>query len=109
MIRGDGAMRERLIASARERALPNIDFSPLAPRAQLSSALAQGDVHLVPQVASGGDFAVPSKVFAIMAAARPFVATAEPGSPLARLAEASGAFVCTAPRRRASSPTPCWR
>jgi colanic acid biosynthesis glycosyl transferase WcaI len=98
VIRGDGAMRERLIASARERALPNIDFSPLAPRAQLSSALARGDVHLVPQVASGGDFALPSKVFAIMAAARPFVATAEPGSPLARLAEESGAFVCTPPQ-----------
>lgn len=98
VIRGDGAMRERLIASAKERALANIDFCPLAPKAQLSSALAQGDVHLVPQMASGGDFAVPSKVFAIMAAARPFVATAEAGSPLACLAEASGAFVCTPPQ-----------
>jgi colanic acid biosynthesis glycosyl transferase WcaI len=98
VIRGDGVMRERLIASAKERALTNIDFCPLAPKAQLSRALAQGDVHLVPQMASGGDFAVPSKVFAIMAAARPFVATAEAGSPLACLAEASGAFICTPPQ-----------
>jgi colanic acid biosynthesis glycosyl transferase WcaI len=98
VIRGDGAMRESLTEDVGRRGLANVGFSPLAPKAQLSSALAEGDVHLVPQVASGGDFAVPSKVFAIMAAARPFVATAEPDSPLGRLAQASGAFVCTPPQ-----------
>ena len=97
VIRGDGAMRENLVEDARRRALANIAFQPLAPKSALSRTLAEGDVHLVPQVASGGDFAVPSKVFAIMAAARPFVATAEPDSALDRLASASGACVCVPP------------
>jgi colanic acid biosynthesis glycosyl transferase WcaI len=97
VIRGEGAMRQALTEDATSRALHNLRFAPLAPKDALSAALAEGDVHLVPQVASGSDFAVPSKVFAIMAAARPFVATAAPGSALDRLAEASGAFVCAAP------------
>lgn len=97
VIRGEGAMRPTLTEEAERRALHNLSFAPLAPKHALSPALAEGDVHLVPQVASGGDFAVPSKVFAIMAAARPFVATAAPDSALDRLAKASGAFVCARP------------
>jgi len=97
VIRGEGAMRENLVEETRRRALANVAFQPLAPKSALSRTLAEGDVHLVPQVASGGDFAVPSKVFAIMAAARPFVATAEPDSALDRLASASGACVCVPP------------
>ena len=98
VIRGEGVMRENLTQNAARRGVPNISFSPLVPKSQLPKALAEGDVHLVPQMASGGDFAVPSKVFAIMAAARPFVATAEPNSPLDLLAKESCAFVCVPPQ-----------
>jgi colanic acid biosynthesis glycosyl transferase WcaI len=97
VIRGEGAMRESLVQSARSRNLANLTFLPLAAKSMLSEALGEGDIHLVPQVARGGDFAVPSKVFAIMSAARPFVATAEANSALAKLAAESGAFVCVAP------------
>lgn len=94
-------MRESLVQGARSRNLTNLTFMPLAARSLLSEALAEGDIHLVPQAARGGDFAVPSKVFAIMSAARPFVATAEANSALARLAAESGAFLCVPP----DSPT----
>lgn len=90
-------MGDSLRKNARRRGLANIKFSPLVPTEQLSAAMAEGDIHLVPQLASGGDFAVPSKAFTIMAAGRPFIATAAAGSPLARLAQASGAFLCTPP------------
>lgn len=97
VIRGEGAMHQALTDEATLRALHNLSFAPLAPNEALSAAMAEGDVHLVPQVSSGGDFAVPSKVFTIMAAARPFVATAAPGSALDQLAKSSGAFVCVRP------------
>ena len=85
------------MAEAKRRDLTNVVFMPLAPREQISAAFAEGDLHLVPQIADGGDFAVPSKVFAIMAAGRPFIATAQAGSSLDRLARESGGFVCVEP------------
>jgi colanic acid biosynthesis glycosyl transferase WcaI len=97
VLRGNGGEAGRLTAAAAERGLGNLRFAPLVPRERLSEGLAEGDVHVVPQDPDGADFAVPSKVFTIMAAARPFVTTARPGSPLWRLQQASGAFICTAP------------
>ena len=97
VLRGNGGEAGRLAAAAEERRLGNLQFEPLVPRERLSEGLAEGDVHVVPQDPDGADFAVPSKVFTIMAAGRPFVTTARPGSPLWRLQEASGAFICTPP------------
>jgi colanic acid biosynthesis glycosyl transferase WcaI len=95
LIRGQGAGKVALRARLDEERLDAVQLEPLAPVEALSASLAEGDVHLVPQLGAGADFAVPSKIFAIMAAGRPLVATAECGSPLDRLARRSGAFVCT--------------
>jgi len=97
ILRGDGSQARDLAAEVAARRLGNVRFADLLPRERLSEALAEGDIHLVPQEPEAAEFAVPSKVFGIMAAARPFVATAYPASPLARLRDASGAFVCVAP------------
>jgi colanic acid biosynthesis glycosyl transferase WcaI len=48
---------------------------------------------LAPQNPSGAAFAVPSKIYSIMAAGRPFICTAEEGSPLDRLRAVSNAFI----------------
>ena len=97
VIRGDGAMRARLADRIARERLGNVALLPLVPADEIAASLAQADLHLVPQVADGGDFAVPSKAFAIMAAGRAFVATATPGSSIARLADESGAFAITPP------------
>jgi len=94
LIKGDGAGKAPLLARVTEEKLTNVQFEPLAPVAQLAASLAEGDVHVVPQLAAGAEFALPSKIFAIMAAGRPLVATASSGSPLERLASESGAFIC---------------
>ena len=94
LIKGDGAGKAPLLARLTEEKLSNVELAPLAPVEQLAQSLAEGDVHVVPQLAAGADFALPSKIFAIMAAGRPLVATASSGSPLERLASESGAFVC---------------
>jgi colanic acid biosynthesis glycosyl transferase WcaI len=98
VIQGEGSQEERLREITIRRGLSNVEFRPLVPPEQLDASLAGGDVHLVPQRPEGADFAVPSKVYAIMAASRPFVCTAEPGSTLWELMEQTGAFRCVAPR-----------
>jgi len=97
VLRGEGREAQALMETARAAGLANIEFSPLMPPSQLNDALAEGDIHLVPQNPQAADFAVPSKIFAIMAAGRPFVATAQPGSLLWQLCEEAGAFVCVPP------------
>ena len=99
VIRGDGNYREALERIAQGRALGNLRFEPLRPAEELGESLAEGHVHLVPQNPAGAAFAVPSKIYSIMAAGRPFVCTAEVGSPLDRLRVESDAFVICPPNR----------
>jgi colanic acid biosynthesis glycosyl transferase WcaI len=97
VLRGTGNAAERLEHRIAELGLGNIRLAALLPAGSLSEGLADGDIHLVPQDPEAADFAMPSKVFNIMAAGRPFVATARRGSSLWHLAEESGAFLCVAP------------
>lgn len=100
LLRGDGAMREELKGMIAARNLRNVRFEGLLPRERLNEGLALGDIHLVPQNPSAADFAAPSKIYSIMAAGRPFIATAEPGGTLWRLRKESGAFLCVPPNDR---------
>jgi colanic acid biosynthesis glycosyl transferase WcaI len=97
VIRGKGSERDALQSEAEARRLANVSFEPLLPPALLSEGMAEGHVHLVPQDPRAADFAVPSKIYTIMAAGRPFVATARRGTALWDLQQESGAFVCVAP------------
>ena len=98
VLRGGGSMEEELRSQAERRGLTNLRFEPLLPLDRLGEALAAADLLVVPQEPSASDFAVPSKIYTIMAAGRPIVATAREGSPLWKLAEASGAIRCAPPR-----------
>jgi len=93
-IRGEGSERGDLEREAAAAGLDNVRFSDLAPRAEISQALGDAVLHLVPQSPGGANFALPSKVFSIMAARRAFVATADADSPLGRVVTRSGAGLC---------------
>lgn len=97
VLRGDGNQAGELLSQIRRFGLTNIRLATLQPNEALGPALAAGDIHLVPQRPDAAAFAVPSKVFNIMAAGRPFVATALPDSVLGRLQRQSGAFLCVPP------------
>lgn len=115
VLRGGGREADALAECAREKNLDNVAFQPLAPPERLNEALSEGDIHLVPQNPDGADFAVPSKIYAIMAAGRPFIATARQGSQIWHLHETTNAFLCVPPddpqafadaaRRLAADPT----
>jgi colanic acid biosynthesis glycosyl transferase WcaI len=93
VFRGEGSERGTLQQQVSELGLANVHFDTLRPADRLAEGLADGDVHLVPQEPAAAEFAVPSKVYAIMSAGRTFVATANRGSPLWRLRRESGGFL----------------
>jgi colanic acid biosynthesis glycosyl transferase WcaI len=97
ILRGNGNQVQELADDIARRGLGNVRMARLQPNEGLATALAVGDIHLVPQNPSAASFAVPSKVFNIMAVARPFVATALPGTTLWELQRQSGAFLCVPP------------
>jgi colanic acid biosynthesis glycosyl transferase WcaI len=98
ILRGGGSTEGELRRQVAERGLANVRFEPLLPLERLAEGLAAADLLLVPQEPSASDFAVPSKIYTNMAAGRPMVATAREGSPLWKLAQASGAIHCVPPR-----------
>jgi colanic acid biosynthesis glycosyl transferase WcaI len=102
LLRGSGGERDAVMAAVAERGLVNAEFDELVPREQLGQALAAATLHLVPQKPDGADFAVPSKIYNIMAAGRCFVTTALPGSALWNLQAQTGAFVCVPPQDTAA-------
>jgi colanic acid biosynthesis glycosyl transferase WcaI len=97
VIRGTGNQAQLIAAEATRRGLENVEFKPLVSPEELSDSLAEGDIHLVPQDPNAADFALPSKIFGIMASARPFIATAAEQSTLWQLQRESQAFVCVPP------------
>jgi colanic acid biosynthesis glycosyl transferase WcaI len=97
VLRGNGNQAQELIAEIERRHLDNVRLAELQPNEALGTALSAGDIHLVPQNPQAAAFAVPSKVYNIMAVGRPFVATALPNSTLWHLQRQSGAFLCVPP------------
>src|SRR3954469_20489881 len=97
VLRGNGNQAQELVAEIGRRRLGNVRLAELQPNEALGTALAAGDIHLVPQNPQAAAFAVPSKVYNIMAVGRPFVATALPNSTLWHLQRQSGAFLCVPP------------
>ncbi|MDE1145967.1 MAG: glycosyltransferase [Azospirillaceae bacterium] len=97
ILRGSGSMRPAIEEEIATRALRRVRVTGLLPADELRRGLTEGDIHLVPQEPDAAAFAIPSKIFNIMAVGRPFVATAKPHSPLWHIQERSGAFLCVPP------------
>ena len=95
VVNGDGAARAALERSAADVA--NIRFVGYQPTERLSEVLATGDIHVVPLRAGLGDVSVPSKTYSSLAAARPVVASIDPGTEIPRLLDAAGAGLSVAP------------
>jgi len=79
---GDGVAKRRLEQMAAEMKLTNVTFLPVQPNERLPEMLAAADVHLVVQKKEAADLVMPSKLTNILAAGRPVVATADPGTAL---------------------------
>jgi colanic acid biosynthesis glycosyl transferase WcaI len=85
---GDGNARPALEEAARRRKLPNVKFIPPQPRERLPEVLASCDVGLVTMKRGVANDLVPSKLYGIMAAGRPVLASVELDSEVARVLRA---------------------
>lgn len=97
LVAGDGAARGRLLELAQHYSLDNFAFFPLQSSQRFPWLLASGDIHLVVQRGQAADLVMPSKLANILAAGRPFIATAWPDTELARVTVDSQAGILVPP------------
>jgi colanic acid biosynthesis glycosyl transferase WcaI len=69
----------------------------MQPRRRLPEVLAAADLHVVPLKTGLARSSVPSKLYSILAAGRPLVASVDPGTEVARTVEAAGAGLAVPP------------
>ncbi len=94
---GDGVARDGLIESARSRSLTNVKFVGHQPYARVPEIYSASDLCVVALLDTIASDAVPSKVYRIMACARPVLAIASAQSDLSRLVAETGAGVSVVP------------
>lgn len=88
MLVGGGAGRSRV--EARVKALGNAILLPSQPREKLSALFSAGTLHVVPMKKGLAGCVVPSKIYGIMAAGRPYLAVCDREADMAKLALAEG-------------------
>ncbi len=95
VINGGGSARPVLEKAA--AGLPNVHFVDMAPKARLPEVAAAADLHVVPLRTGLARSSVPSKLYTILAAGRPVVASVDAGTEVARTVEAAGAGLAVPP------------
>ncbi len=94
---GDGNRKPALQEAVRARGLDNVRFLPFQPREHLRWTYATSDVCLVSLKPGLAGYIVPSKLYPILAAGRPYVAAVEASSEVAALTRTHDSGVVTAP------------
>ncbi|MCM8794470.1 MAG: glycosyltransferase family 4 protein [Candidatus Omnitrophica bacterium] len=87
---GEGIQKEPLKAKASRLGLSNVHFIPYQPKNTLRDTFAAADCFVVSLKPGISGYIVPSKIYSILAAGRPYVAMVDPDSDIARLTEKHG-------------------
>ncbi|MGH9175560.1 MAG: glycosyltransferase family 4 protein, partial [Vicinamibacterales bacterium] len=85
VIQGDGVRRQSLQARADALGLTNVTFLPFQPKERLAESFAAADLFIVSLQRGLAGYIVPSKLYGILAAGRPFVAAVEDACEVALL------------------------
>lgn len=93
---GAGKRLKELETQAQSRAWPHVRILPYQPRELLNQSLNLADVHLVSQLPAFTGIVVPSKLFGIMAVARPTIMVGPADCEVSRILQESGAGVVIA-------------
>jgi glycosyltransferase involved in cell wall biosynthesis len=94
---GHGARRDALERMAAARGLVNLRFFPYQPKASLADSFGTADAFLVSLRKGLEGYIVPSKVYGILAAGRPYIAATDPSCEAATIARDSGCGLVTPP------------
>jgi colanic acid biosynthesis glycosyl transferase WcaI len=95
VINGGGSARPDL--ERRAAGLDNVRFVDMQPKERLAEVLAAADIHVVPLKRGLAWSSVPSKLYSILAAGRPLVASVDPGTEVARTVDRAGAGLSVPP------------
>jgi glycosyltransferase involved in cell wall biosynthesis len=82
---GEGGAKARLEAQATAWGLDNVSFRPYQPKEMLSESLGVADIHLIPLQKGLAGCIVPSKLYGILAAGKPYIAAVDADSEVARI------------------------
>lgn len=85
VIVGEGVKKEFLESEKQSKQLTNILFLPFQPRELFPEMLAAADISLVTLNAGAAISSMPSKIFNLMASARPILAVAPPESEIVQI------------------------
>lgn len=97
VFQGDGVRRPALEAQVQALGLGNVRFLPYATAAELSDAFATADLFVISLKRGLAGYIVPSKLYGILAAGRPFVAAVEAECEVADVAQRFDCGVRTEP------------
>ena len=95
VVNGGGSSKDALVESA--AGLDNLRFVEMQPRERLPEVLAAGDLHVVPLKRGLARSSVPSKLYSILAAGRPVLASVDAGTEVATTIERASAGVSVPP------------
>ncbi|HEY3132688.1 MAG TPA: sugar transferase, partial [Acidobacteriota bacterium] len=82
---GDGSKRASLEAKTQSRGLTNVRFFPYQPKDRLKDSFASADVFLISLKRGLAGYIVPSKLYGILAAGRPYIAAVEDATEVASI------------------------
>jgi len=94
---GDGVKKEALARQAQTAGLDNVRFLPFQPKENLKESFAAADLFIVSLKRGLAGVIVPSKLYGILAAGRPYVAAVEDDCEVAGITRAYGCGVVAEP------------
>lgn len=97
VFQGEGVRKADLQQQVRDLGLTNVTFLPFQPKERLSASFATADLFIVSLQAGLAGYIVPSKLYGILAAGRPYVAAVEPACEVATLTTANECGALAAP------------
>jgi colanic acid biosynthesis glycosyl transferase WcaI len=95
VINGGGSAQQELMEAG--AGLENLRFVEMQPRERLAEVLASADLHVIPLRRGLARSSVPSKLYSILAAGRPVLASVDPGTEVASTIGAAGAGLSVPP------------
>lgn len=97
LIVGEGTQRDRIVKRAAEMKLENVKILPFQPEAEMPLMMAAADLCLVNTKSAVTIVSLPSKIFGIISAARPILATVAKNSAAADYINKAGCGLCVEP------------
>ena len=94
---GDGTRRADLEASARARGLTNVRFLPFQPRDMMRWSYATASAFIVSLRPGLAGYIVPSKLYGVLAAGRPYIAAVDEQSEVAIITQQHECGICVPP------------